>query len=148
MAIGDISDAMKQYQEQFCASLPPETKKASKFVEPVAFGFTPQDATEISQLVLHGIKTATGSLLWSYQADGKLLPRAGDFWIVIDGDTNPVCVVQTVNVEIIPFNEVPEDYARWGAKETARRRAGAECIGSTLFWNAQALDVSPPRSRR
>jgi len=116
VATGDISDAVKQYQEQFFASLPPETKRASRFVEPVAFGFTPQDATEISQLVLHGIKTATGSLLWSYQADGKSLPRAGDFWTVIDGDSNPVCIVQTLNVEIIPFNEVPEDYARWGGE--------------------------------
>jgi uncharacterized protein YhfF len=116
VAIGDISDAVKRYQEQFFTSLTPETKKASRFVEPVAFGFTPQEATEISKLVLDGIKTATGSLLWSYQADGKGPPRVGDLWVVIDGDSNPVCVARTLNVEIIPFSDVPEDYARWGGE--------------------------------
>jgi uncharacterized protein YhfF len=139
VAIGDISDTVKQYQEQFFASLPPETKKVYRFVEPVAFGFTPHDTTEISKLVLHGIKTATGSLLWSYQADGKSLPCAGDFWIAIDGDSNPVCVVQTVNVEIIPFNEVPEDYARWGrrrllAGELAPNVLAVHCSGMRTHW--------------
>jgi len=84
-----LCDAVKRYQEQFFASLPPETNKAPRFVEPVAFGFTPQDATEISKLVLDGVKTATGSLLWSYQADGKSLPRVGDPWVVIDGELQP-----------------------------------------------------------
>jgi uncharacterized protein YhfF len=116
VTIGYISDTVKRYEEQFLTSLAPETKRASRFVEPVAFGFTTQDATEISKLVLDGIKTATGSLLWSYQADGKWLPSVGDLWVVIDGDSKPVCIAQTTNVEIIPFNEVSEDYARWGGE--------------------------------
>jgi len=133
---GDISNAVKRYQEQFFASLPPESKKSPRFVEPVAFGFTLEDATEISRLVLDGVKTATGSLLWSYQTDGKSLPSVGDLWVVIDGDSNPVCVAQTINVEIIPFNKVPEDYARWGGEgdcslESWRRmywrHVGLEC---------------------
>lgn len=106
-----------RYQEQFVASLPYEANKECRFVEPVAFGFTPQDATEISKLVLNRVKTATGSLFWSYEADGKSLPSVGDFWIMIDGDSNPVCVVQTTNVEMIPFDEVSEDYARCGGEE-------------------------------
>jgi uncharacterized protein YhfF len=120
LEIGDISEAVKRYQEEFLASLT-DTEKSSRFVEPVAFGFTPQDATEISKLVLDGIKTATGSLLWSYQADGKSLPSVNDLWTVIDGDSNPVCIAQTTNVEIIPFNEVPGDYARWGGEGDCSR---------------------------
>ena len=89
MTTAQISDAVAQYQDQFLKSLPSETNKALRFVEPVAFGFTAKDATEISKLVVGGIKTATGSVLWSYQADGKPLPREGDFWVVVDGDRNP-----------------------------------------------------------
>ena len=107
---------MKRFEEQVFAALPAETRRASRFVDPVAFGFTPQDATEIAKLVLDGIKSATGSLLWSYLADGKPLPCVGDLWVAIDGDSKPVCAVQTTNVEIIPFNQVPEDYARWGGE--------------------------------
>jgi uncharacterized protein YhfF len=115
VAMGNISEAVKRYQKKFIASLS-DTAIPSRFVEPVAFGFTPQDATEISKLVLAGIKTATGSLLWSYHADKTSLPRVGDFWVVIDGDSKPVCLAQTTNVEIIPFNQVPEEYAGWGGE--------------------------------
>ena len=114
MAIGQISDTIKLYQEQFLASPSAETRRASRFVEAVAFGFTPDDATEIAKLVLDGIKTATGALLWSYQADGKPIPSTCDLWTVIDGNSKPVCIAQTTNVETIPFNEVRENYARWG----------------------------------
>jgi uncharacterized protein YhfF len=116
MATGPIPDAVKRYQEQFSSSLSGERATPARFVEPVAFGFTPQDATEISKLVINGIKTATGSLLWSYQADGKPLPSVGDLWVVIDGESKPVCVAQTTNVEIVSFNEVPEIYARLGGE--------------------------------
>jgi uncharacterized protein YhfF len=33
---------------------------------------------------------------------------------VIDCGSNPVCVVRTTNIEIIPFDEVPEDHTQWG----------------------------------
>jgi uncharacterized protein YhfF len=108
---------VKRYQEQFFASLPSEPKMIPRFIEPVAFGFSLQEgATAISKLVLDGVKTATGSLFWSYQADSKSLSSVGDLWVVINGDSNPVCVAKTIDVEIIPFNEVPEDYARWGGE--------------------------------
>jgi uncharacterized protein YhfF len=77
VAIGNISEAVNRYQEEFLASLS-DTTMSSRFVDPVAFGFTPQDATKVSKLVLDGTKTATGSLLWSYRADGKPLPSVGD----------------------------------------------------------------------
>ena len=78
MSEADPSDVLMKYRERFVASVPPDAGKAYRFVEPVAFGFTPQDATEIAQPVLDGVKTATGSPLWSYEADGKELPRTRD----------------------------------------------------------------------
>jgi uncharacterized protein YhfF len=131
-----VSDCLNHYWHQFLASLPTEAERPQGFVEPVAFGFTAADATEIAKLVLDQIKTATGSLLWSYEADGKALPRLGDFWMVIDGDRRPVCIIRTTSVEIIPFAEVGEDYAWWGGEgdrllETWRRiyweYIGLEC---------------------
>jgi uncharacterized protein YhfF len=121
-----MSDCVSRYWDQFLASLPAETERPSGFVEPVAFGFTSEDATEISKLVRDEIKTATGSVLWSYEADGRAIPRVGDFWIVVDGNRHPICVIRTTSVEIIAFDEVGEDYARWAGEgdrslETWRR---------------------------
>jgi len=107
---------LNRYWKQFLESLPVGTDPPAGFVEPGVFGFTPEDATEISKLVLDGIKTATGSVLWSYQADGKALPRIDDLWIVVDGDGNPVGIISTSSVEVTPFSEVGEEYARWGGE--------------------------------
>src|SRR5215470_1471943 len=101
-----MAEQLNLYWQQFLASLSVGTDPPSGFVEPAVFGFTREDATEISKLVLEGVKTATGSVLWSYQADGKAVPRPGDFWIVVDGEDNPVCIIRTSSVQVIPFSEV------------------------------------------
>jgi uncharacterized protein YhfF len=116
MALGPIPEAVKRYELLAVNALSADAGKDCRFVEPVAFGFTPQDASEIGELVVNGIKTATGTLLWSYQADRKSLPSPGDLWVVLDGESKPVCVARTTTVEIIPFDEVAEEYARWGGE--------------------------------
>ena len=57
-------------------------------------------------------KTATGSVLWSYEVDGKPIPRVGDHWVVVDGSRTPVCIIRTTDVAIIAFDEVPDVYAK------------------------------------
>ena len=109
-------DRIELYWQQFLASFLPDAPRPARFGESASFGFTPQDASEISRLVLDDVKTATGSPLWSYQADSKPVPQVGDFWIVIDGTGEPVCVVRTFDVRIIAFDEMPEDYALWGGE--------------------------------
>ena len=106
-----------RYWEQFLASLPQEAEKPLRYIEAFFFGTKPEGAREISQLVLAGIKTATGSVLWSYEADGKPLPRAGDYWIVTNGGDEPACIIQTAEVRTIPFDDVGEEYAREGGEE-------------------------------
>ena len=39
-------------------------------------------AEEPGQLVVQGIKTATSSLLWEYEADGEALLEAGEYSII------------------------------------------------------------------
>lgn len=106
----------ERYWQQVLDSLPEGAVRPRRFVEAFSFGFTKQDATQIACLVLDGTKTATGSVLWSYEADGKPLPRVGDHWIVLDGDGAPACVIRTTDVAILPFDEVPETYAREGGE--------------------------------
>lgn len=105
-----------RYWQQYLASLSGDAEPPPRYLEATGFGFTPEDATEIAKLVLDGTKTATGSFLWSYEADGKPVPGAGDFWIVTDGNGDPVCVVRNTDVAILPFDEVPETYAREGGE--------------------------------
>jgi uncharacterized protein YhfF len=104
------------YWAQFVESLPGTATLPSHCWGSDSFGFTAGDACAITELVLAGAKTATGSLLWSYEFDGKVVPRAGDYWVVTTGEDNPVCVVETTEVRIVPFDEVTADYARDGGE--------------------------------
>jgi len=118
---------VERYWNQFLGSTPCAEEPPRRYVESFSFGFTPADASEIAQLVLNGTKTATGSVLWSYGADKKLLPVVGDIWIVTAGNDVPVCVIETTEVRIIPFDEVTADYA-WDGGEDDRSLASWRAI--------------------
>ena len=111
-----MTGTVDRYWQQYLASLPTQVDRPPPYVESFSFGFTASDASELARLVLDGTKTATGSVLWSYQADGKSIPRTGDHWIVRDGDGAPQCIIRTTDVAIIPFDEVPDVYARDGGE--------------------------------
>jgi uncharacterized protein YhfF len=105
-----------RYWDQFLVSLPNEPEKPPRYIESFFFGTKPEDTKEISALVLAGTKTATGAVLWAYEADGKPLPQVGDYWIVTNGGDDPVCIIQTMEVRVLPFNEVGEEYAYDGGE--------------------------------
>ena len=128
-----------RYWQQYLTSPTKEVERPPAYVESFSFGFTARDASEIAGLVLDGTKTATGSVLWSYEADGKTIPRVGDHWIVVDGGCTPVCIIRTTDVSIIPFDEIPDVYAREGG-EADRTLA----TWRPMYWRYR---VRAPRSR-
>ncbi len=75
------------------------------------FGDSASMADELGKLVLDGRKTATASLFWAYEKDDEALPVVGDRSILTDGVGNPLCIIETVEVNIWPFNEVPPEFA-------------------------------------
>jgi len=112
----DSPPNVDRYWEQFLASLPQGEGRPSTYAGIAAFGLTWDDARDIAPLVLNGTKTASGTLVWSNQADGTPLPRSGEFRIVIAGTDEPVCVIETTEVRIIPYDEVPDEYALEGGE--------------------------------
>jgi uncharacterized protein YhfF len=112
-----LASEVDRYWEEFVDSVPEDRGRPSGYVEAFFFGAKPDGARAIAELVLEGAKTATGSVLWSYEADGKPLPEVGDHWIVTGGENDPLCVIRTVEVRVIPFDEVGEEYARDGGED-------------------------------
>jgi uncharacterized protein YhfF len=68
-------------------------------------------ANELGALVVAGIKTATCSLLWEYETDGTTIPQVDEYSIILDGLGHPLCMIQTIEVNIKAFNEVKADFA-------------------------------------
>ena len=75
------------------------------------FGNTPKMADELGALVVDGVKTATCGLLWQFEAENEPLPKVGDLDIVLDGNGDPLCVIELTEVEIKPYNEVDAQFA-------------------------------------
>ncbi|WP_121488367.1 ASCH domain-containing protein [Chryseobacterium sp. 7] len=55
-----------------------------------------EDATSIAKLVISGIKTATGSLLWVFESENNPVPSVGEYNIITDSDDRPVCIIETI----------------------------------------------------
>ena len=109
-----MTSNVDRYWEQYQDSLP---KRGTRVYPGVTgFGITSEDARAIAPLVRDGIKTATGGLVWANEADGKPGPRPGDLWIVIAGADEPVCIIETTEVRIFPYDEVPDEYAWEGGE--------------------------------
>ncbi len=92
-------------------SLPAGRLASSRGYETWYFCDNEDSANELGGLVLAGIKTATCSLTWAYEAEGEKIPETGDLSVITNWDGDPLCVIETTEVEIKPFNQVDEQFA-------------------------------------
>jgi uncharacterized protein YhfF len=101
----------------YLASLPHAGHAIRRFYGTFRIGNSPRAADEGAALIKQGRKTATSSLLWAYEATNKPLPEVGSLSVVIDGRGDPVCVVETVAVDVKAFADVDAtfayDYGEW-----------------------------------
>lgn len=77
-----------------------------------AFGGTRAVADELAGLIVAGQKTATSGAVWDYEAEGEPLPERGGLEIVLDGGGHPRALIARTQVEVVPFDAVPEEHAR------------------------------------
>ena len=75
------------------------------------FGNNENMANELGALVKAGIKTATCSLYWSYEVEDEVLPEVGSHSLITNWDGQPICIIETVGVEIKAYNQVDEHFA-------------------------------------
>lgn len=102
------TEQLKPYIEAFKTAHPEfaETKIAS-----FAFGNTPEMADRLGNLVVQGIKTGTCDCLELYQHGLEPLPQKGQIDLVLDGQGAPLCIIQNINLTILPFREVTDELA-------------------------------------
>ena len=84
---------------------------SARFYESFHFGDSDSLADELAALVHVGAKRATASLLWSFEAEGKPLPKPGDLSIVERWSGEPICVIETSAIAIVPFDDVGPEFA-------------------------------------
>ena len=105
------------------------------------------DADELAELVRAGTKRATAGSLWAYEAVDEPLPQAGDLCVITDWDGQAACVIRTLSVDIVPFDEVsPEFAAMEGEGEaTAPWSTGVEDTWPSSHAGSRSSEDDPRR---
>ena len=66
---------------------------------------------KLAQLTLQGTKTATASSYPVYKAENEPVPAVGDYSIILASQNLAVCIIQTTQIDIVPFYQVDEEQA-------------------------------------
>lgn len=72
------------------------------------FGANPD---HLAQLVIDGVKTATCSALILYELENEPIPSVEEYSVILNSKDQPLAIIKTVDVKIMPMNVVPEDFA-------------------------------------
>ncbi len=72
------------------------------------FGGAPD---KLAQLVIDGIKTATCSAHILYEQENEPIPAVDDYSIILNSKDEPVAIIKTVDVQVLPMNKVSEEHA-------------------------------------
>jgi len=99
-----------RYWAQFLEALPATARRPRTYDWVFYFG-SKRSAGEIADLVLRGIKTATGSLKWEYDAKGKRIPQPGDLSVITDGKGQPLCVIEDTEIQVVPYERLDARFA-------------------------------------
>jgi uncharacterized protein YhfF len=102
---------IESYWRSYLGTLPPNSPVRDEQYVAEGWGDSPEMADELGGLISSGTKTATCSALWEYEAEGEPLPEVGLKTIVLDGNGEPLCIVETTEVEVRPYEEVDSRFA-------------------------------------
>jgi uncharacterized protein YhfF len=106
-----MNELTETYWQRFLASLPRDSAYRTRRVHAEGWGDSPHMADELGALIADGTKTATCSALAEWQSEGEDLPEPGLLTIVLNGKDQPLCIVETIEVTVKPFNQVDAAFA-------------------------------------
>ncbi|MDP4220516.1 MAG: ASCH domain-containing protein [Bacteroidota bacterium] len=75
------------------------------------YGNSPESSAALIRLITHGEKRATSSLVWGWEAEREMPPKAGDIEVILDWNDEPVAVIRFDEVFVLPFDQVTAEYA-------------------------------------
>lgn len=106
-----IEARYQAYLQKYLDTLPLGAPQRAASVDACQFGDFPELADELGGLIVAGTKTATCGAVCAYEAEGSPLPTAGMLTVVLGGNNEPLCVIETTEAVTRPFNEVDAQFA-------------------------------------
>ncbi|MCR3923277.1 MAG: ASCH domain-containing protein [Firmicutes bacterium] len=103
--------SVKKMWQDYLLSLGETAENTSKKYSAWYFCDNEEDADELADLVIAGIKRATASLYLAYESEGEVLPTVGDHSIVTNWAGVAQCIIKTIKLNVVPFSDVSEAFA-------------------------------------
>lgn len=105
------TSAAQLWSEFLASSSPAAANAEGASYSSWQFGYGVEQGNRLLECVLAGPKRATAGALWAYEAEGEAVPVPGDFSVLLDGHGHARCVIRTVSVDIVAFDEVDASFA-------------------------------------
>ncbi|MCB0727765.1 MAG: ASCH domain-containing protein [Ignavibacteria bacterium] len=102
---------INKYWSEYLQTLSEQERKSRNNYTAEQWGDSKELADSLSSLILSGKKTASCSSLWIYEKENIPVPEKGNYTIVLNSKNEPVCIVETTDVQIVPFEKVDESFA-------------------------------------
>lgn len=106
------SPVVTAFWQAYCATRVDHAACLHESYDAWSFGDDKRMADDLGRLVLNEIKTATAGLPWEDEHVGWKTPAVGDKTIILDGDAQPLCVIETTAVAVMPFDAVDAAFAQ------------------------------------
>ncbi len=106
-----MNTAIQTCWQKFLDSLPADSPYRAWPMIAEGWGDSPAMADELGALIAAGVKTATCSALAEWKFDGEKPPQPGLLTVVLDGRDGPLCIIETFEVAVKPFNQVDAAFA-------------------------------------
>ena len=106
-----MRENIERYWQKYLSTLPSDSPYHSETYVAESWGDSPALADELGELIIQGVKTATCSALWSWEAEGNPVPERY-ITVALNGNGEPFCIVETYEITIRKYNEVDADFAR------------------------------------
>lgn len=103
-----MNEQTKNYWEEYWRG---QTAPKNVVAEQFGWAGTPL-ADELARLIIDGKKTATCSAYISYKLENEPLPKVDMHTIILSSKDEPLAIIKTVDVQVVPMNEVTENFAK------------------------------------
>ncbi|MCB0390781.1 MAG: ASCH domain-containing protein [Bdellovibrionales bacterium] len=108
--LNKLKPTEKIFWESYIDSLPQNERPKEPHVE-ASYAGSKRITDKLIELYLEGKKTAGSSIKEDFISAGDPLPKVGNFWIILNSNEEPQCLVQTVKVVENKFYDVPLEIA-------------------------------------
>ena len=111
MTLSSFTDEQQAFFERYLATLSAAERAAIPQIHAESFCADEANANACAELIKAGKKTASCSLLASYEVEQQPLPAVAQLTLVLDWAQRPVCIIQLTEVSLCPFDQVPASFA-------------------------------------